>query len=159
MKIKMLVTSLTLLLPLFAQAEVQLVEAGAVGQCKKLDHQVCTSTKTDADEVCLERHKESAAEVGADAIVVIQKEETRQRRPSLTGTKTVIKTDITADYFDCGLPEAPVESVSQKVANQVVIRDLYTIEDRLNVLETLKAKGLVSDEEYNQKRQDILSDL
>lgn len=159
MKIKTLVTSLALLLPLLVQAEVRLVEVEAVGQCKKLDHQVCTTTKSDADDVCLERHKEEAAEIGADAIVVIQKEETKQRRPSLMGTKTVTKTDITADYFDCGYPDVPVKAVSQKAINKSVIRDLYTIEDRLNVLETLKSKGLISEEEYRQKRQEILADL
>jgi len=159
MKIKTLVTSLTLLLPLLVQAEIRLVEASAVGQCKKMDHQVCTTTKPDADAVCLERHKEEAAEVGADAIVVVQKEETKQRRPSFTGSKTVIKTDITADYFDCGYSDVPVKSVSQKAINQAVIRDLYTIEERLKVLETLKSKGLISEKEYRQKRQAILTDL
>lgn len=154
MKIKTLVTTVILLFPVLGQAAgARLVDVSEVGQCKKLGQQVCTTTKSDADTVCLAMHQEEAANVNADAIVLVEQEQVKQRRPSLMGNKTVIKTDITADYYDCGFPE-PIAPVKRTVN-----RDLYDIEERLEVLESLKSKGLVTEQEYNQKRQDILSDL
>lgn len=160
MTIKTLVTSVMVLLPLFAQAapEVRVAELSEVAQCKKLDHQVCTTIRSNAVEDCVGWHKEAAGKVDADVVVLGQHEQTKQRRPSLAGSKIIIKSDIAADYFDCGFPATPVKGSAATTA-QPVPNNLNNIEERLKVLESLKAKGLVTEKEYRKKRQDILSEI
>ncbi len=133
-------------------AEVRELAAGAESGCERLAQEVCSTTSLQPVEACARWHQEQALAAGADAYVVRDTQESRRMQPSLSGTKTITTTRISADYYRCA---APVSSVTDTPAAP----GWSTVEKRLQVLESLKSKGLISAEEYQQKRAAILADL
>lgn len=155
MRIKHLAVSVFLLLPLHVQADsnVRVLNVAETKACKPVDRQACTTTQSNAAETCLAWHMEAAEKADADGILLGQTEQTKQRKPSLSGPKTIVKTTVNADYYQCGFATADTGSASSAAPAW------SSVEKRLETLESLKQKGLVTEEEYQSKRQDILKDL
>lgn len=145
---------LALLLPLsgYAADTIRVLAEGEEAACERVSQQVCSTTSTNPAEECLAWHKEQAAEAGADAFLLRGSEDSRRNKPSLTGMKSVVTTKVSADYFRCTTPAAAATTVTGS-------NGWSTVEKRLQVLESLKNKGLISEAEYQLKRQDILQDL
>ena len=133
-------------------AEVRELAAGAESGCERLAQEVCSTTSLQPAEACTRWHQEQAQAVGADAFVVRDTQESRRMQPSLSGTKMVVTTRMTADYYRCASP-------ATAAAEAPVAPGWSTVEKRLQVLESLKSKGLISADEYQQKRAAILADL
>ena len=153
------VMMLALLLPLsgYAADKIRVLAEGDESSCELVSQQVCSTTSMNPAEECLAWHKKQATDAGADALLIRGSEDSRRNKPSLTGMKTVVTTKVSADYYRC----AAAVSVAETVA-ETVVKDSEgwsTVEKRLLVLESLKSKGLISDTEYQLKRQDILKDL
>ncbi len=149
------VMMLALLLPLsgYAADKIRVLAEGEEASCELVSQQLCSTTSMNPAEECLAWHKKQAADAGADALLIRGSEDSRRNKPSLTGMKTVVTTKVSADYYRC----AAAVSVAE-----IVVKDSEgwsTVEKRLLVLESLKSKGLISDTEYQLKRQDILKDL
>jgi len=149
------VMMLALLLPLsgYAADKIRVLAEGEEASCELVSKQVCSTTSMNPEEECLARHKMQAADAGADALLIRGLEDSRRNKPSLTGMKTVVTTKVSADYYRCA---------AAATAAETVVKDSEgwsTVEKRLLVLESLKSKGLISDAEYQLKRQDILKDL
>ncbi len=149
------VMMLALLLPLsgYAADKIRVLAEGDEASCELVSQQVCSTTSMNPAEECLAWHKKQAADAGADALLIRGSEDSRRNKPSLTGMKTVVTTKVSADYFRC----AAAVSVAETVVKDS--EGWSTVEKRLLVLESLKSKGLISDTEYQLKRQDILKDL
>lgn len=147
-----------MLLPLsaFAEDDVKLLEAGQESACKLVKQDVCKSTSMDPQKDCMEWHQEHAGKAKADAMVMRGSEESRRTRPSLSGNKMVTTTAITADYYQCGFKE------KREKAMRAVNKAEYGVdhfEKRLKNLEKLKKKGLITEEEYQAQRKEIISDI
>jgi len=56
-------------------------------------------------------------------------------------------------------PLAATQPVAQPVAQPVVETRKPTVEERLRKLDKLKQDGLINQDEYQQKRQQILNDI
>jgi hypothetical protein len=149
------VMMLALLLPLsgYAADKIRVLAVGDEASCELVSQQVCSTTSMNPAEECLAWHKKQAADAGADALLIRGSEDSRRNKPSLTGMKTVVTTKVSADYYRC----AAAVSVAETVVKDS--EGWSTVEKRLLVLESLKSKGLISDTEYQLKRQDILKDL
>lgn len=149
------VMMLALLLPLsgYAADKIRVLAVGDEASCELVSQQVCSTTSMNPAEECLAWHKKQAADAGADALLIRGSEDSRRNKPSLTGMKTVVTTKVSADYYRC----AAAVSVAETVVKDS--EGWSTVEKRLLVLESLKSKGLISVEEYQLKRQDILKDL
>ena len=149
------VMMLALLLPLsgYAADKARVLAEGDEASCELVSQQVCSTTSMNPAEECLAWHKKQAADAGADALLIRGSEDSRRNKPSLTGMKTVVTTKVSADYYRC----AAAVSVAETVVKDS--EGWSTVEKRLLVLESLKSKGLISDTEYQLKRQDILKDL
>lgn len=149
------VMMLALLLPLsgYAADKIRVLAEGDEASCEMVSQQVCSTTSMNPAEECLAWHKKQAADAGADALLIRGSEDSRRNKPSLTGMKTVVTTKVSADYYRC----AAAVSVAETVVKDS--EGWSTVEKRLLVLESLKSKGLISDTEYQLKRQDILKDL
>ncbi|WP_260997057.1 SHOCT domain-containing protein [Thalassolituus hydrocarboniclasticus] len=143
------------LLPCFASAadNIRVLSAGEETGCTWLAQEQCSTEARLAAEECLNWHQTQAVAAGADALLMGDSEESRRKKPSLTGMKTVVATKVSADYYRCAAAAATAETVVKGAEGW------STVEKRLLVLESLKAKGLISAEEYQAKRQDILKDL
>lgn len=133
-------------------AEVRELTAGAESGCERLAQEVCSTTSLQPAEACARWHQEQALAAGADAFVVRDTQTSRRMQPSLSGTKTITTTRISADYYRCA-------AAAETAAEASEAADWSTVEKRLQVLESLKSKGLISAEEYQQKRAAILADL
>ena len=134
-----------------AGSPVRTLAAGEEAGCEHLLHNECRTTSSKADEFCLAWHQDEARAAGADALMLGESDSSRQNKPSLVGMKTVVTTSIQADYYRCAKPaEQAVAAPAAKASG---------VEERLQVLESLKAKGLISADEYQQKRKEILADL
>ena len=149
------VMMLALLLPLsgYAADKARVLAEGDEASCELVSQQVCSTTSMNPAEECLAWHTKQAADAGADALLIRGSEDSRRNKPSLTGMKTVVTTKVSADYYRC----AAAVSVAETVVKDS--EGWSTVEKRLLVLESLKSKGLISDTEYQLKRQDILKDL
>ncbi|WP_430461746.1 SHOCT domain-containing protein [Thalassolituus sp. LLYu03] len=143
-------------LPVLAQSPVRELKAGEEAGCQPVEQQVCSSTSMKPEDECFSWHSRMAKDAGADAFVVRETERSRKNKPSLTGMKTEVTTKISADYFRC---QQPAQVQPLPAAAPAPRGDFSTVEKRLQVLESLKAKGLISADEYQQKRGDILNDL
>lgn len=146
----------SLFLPLAAQADIKNLQAGDETSCQMVAQETCKTSSREPVEMCLEWHQEKAVEAGADSLLIGDREESSVRRPSLTGAKTVVTTKIAAAYYDCGLKQAELQQAVKTVVNKA---PQLTIEQRLIRLNTLKEKGLITQGEYDQKRQQILGEL
>jgi hypothetical protein len=146
---------LALLLPLsgYAADKIRVLAEGEEASCELVSQQVCSTTSMNPADKCLAWHTKQAADAGADALLIRGSEDSRRNKPSLTGMKTVVTTKVSADYYRC----AAAVSVAETVVKDS--EGWSTVEKRLLVLESLKSKGLISDTEYQLKRQDILKDL
>ena len=146
-----------LLSPVAALAadDVKLLEAGQASSCRLVKQDVCSSTSMDPDEECMGWHRRHAAEAKADAMVLGDRDESRRKRPSLSGMKTITTTRIHADYYDCGLKS---ETAGQSMHKQHTHGAGY-FEQRLKNLQQLKDKGLITEDEYQQKRKAIISEI
>ena len=147
----------SLWLPLAAQADIKMLQAGEQAGCQLVAEDVCKTTASAAQQACLERHQQAAAEAGADAVLLGERDESTVRRPSLTGAKNVTTTRIAAQYYDCGLQQAAFKQAVQSAVAEPAAQ--LSIEQRLVRLQKLKDKGLISADEYQQKRQQILDQL
>ena len=149
------VMMLALLLPLsgYAADKTRVLAEGDEASCELVSQQVCSTTSMNPAEECLAWHKKQAADAGADALLIRGSEDSRRNKPSLTGMKTVVTTKVSADYYRCTAAVSVAETVVKDSEGW------STVEKRLLVLESLKSKGLISDTEYQLKRQDILKDL
>ncbi|WP_419811381.1 SHOCT domain-containing protein [Bacterioplanoides sp.] len=151
----------SLLLPLAAQADIKILQAGEAANCKLVKEEVCKTTSKKPDEACLEWHQEEADSSGADSLIIGATEQSSHRQPSLTGAKTITTTRIAATYFDCGLAQQAVQQAVNKAVQEGAVQQVttQTIESRLLRLNSLKEKGLITEDEYDQKRQQILDAL
>lgn len=133
--------------------KVDVVEHIDENQCTLITTESCTNTKSEGLKACIEKHKEQATKKEANTIIITNTQTSKHRKPSLTGgIKSVTTTTVSADYYTC--------QVSDNVAtNPLPIKFNQTIEDRLNTLNKLKEKNLITDKEYADKREEILSDL
>ncbi|MGB1090860.1 MAG: SHOCT domain-containing protein [Oceanobacter sp.] len=135
--------------------DIQNLEQAQLANCTKLASDECDSESSDAEAVCLAELQQKAIKAKADALFISGQESFTQRRPTLVGgVKKVTRLKMQADYYDCGYA-----AKSAKSAGSVDVPAWQQVEGRLKNLESLKSKGLISAEEYDQKRQDILNDL
>ena len=150
----------SLLLPLAAQADIKILQPGEEANCQLIKEEVCKTTSKDPVKACDEWHQEEAEEQGADAFLMGTMEQSSHRQPSLTGAKTVKTTRITATYYHCGLAKQAVQKVVDEAVQEPAAQvETDSIESRLLRLNSLKEKGLITQEEYDQKRQQILDEL
>jgi hypothetical protein len=81
-----------------------------------------------------------------------------QERWTYAFVGTVYCTELEATAY----PQITGSTITQKVVStESVVRDLKdkSVEERLKQLDTLKEKGLVTQEEFNRKREEILRGL
>lgn len=149
---------LACMMPSLALADMPARELkpGEEAGCKPVTQQKCSTGSMKPEAFCADWHARMAADAGADAYVVRGSERTRQTKRTPVGMETEVTTHIRADYFLCGKP-AQQPSVQPGVVEPR--GDFSSVEKRLQVLESLKSKGLINEGEYQQKRKDILSDL
>lgn len=133
--------------------KVDVVESIDPAKCVLVTQESCTSSKSDSLKACTEVHIEKAEKLDADTIIITNSKTSKHRKPSLTGgMKTVKITEISANYYACKTSTTRARSTLKSNSEK-------TIEERLNTLNNLKEKKLISAEEYSKKRQDILNDL
>lgn len=133
--------------------KVDVVESVDLEKCVLVTKKSCTSSKSDSLKACTEVHTEKAEKLDADTIIITNSKTSKHRKPSLTGgMKTVKITEISANYYACKTSTTRARSTLKSNSEK-------TIEERLNTLNNLKEKKLISAEEYSKKRQDILNDL
>ena len=153
----------SLFLPMMALADVKELQPGEEAACQLVVQETCKTTSREPAVACLEWHLETAEEEGADALVIRGSDERTQRLPSLSGgTRTVVNTRVKADYYNCGYAKQELMEAAKEAAQQVEkIAPVVTksAEERLLQLNSLKEKGLITQDEYDQKRQEILSEL
>ena len=144
---------LTLMFSTAATAKPAVTLAGVddVLNCTLIKETDCTSKKMEGLAACKKNLKKETVELDGDTLVITGTEQTEQRKPSLTGVKTVTKTKVTAGIYRC---KAEENAVPEKKA-----RAEQSVENRLTRLNKLKEKGLISEEEYLTKRAEILDDL
>jgi len=157
--IKPLTTAVILLLPLtgYAADDVHVLKAGEEASCRLVTQDVCNSTSMKPAEVCLEWHNKMAKKASADAMIMHEGKESRRTRPTLSGMKSIVTTSIAADYYDCGFAAQQNNGMMMQHHQPVESEDYY--EQRLQNIQHLKEKGLITEKEYQQKRQQILDEL
>lgn len=144
--------------------KIMVVETVDVARCQLIEKNSCSiqgqSIQSDTDEKdCQDKHLEDAAEVGANAVIFTGTTTSERRRPRMDGRYvTVVSTDVSAEYYACDQAELFAQQEA-KQAEEKVEAVSQSIEQRLNTLEMLKEKGLISVDEYQAKRTDILNDL
>lgn len=151
-----IVSSTTVIAMLSTQtlaANVDVVEGVDSAKCVLVTKESCTSSKSDSLKACTETHIEKAKKLDADTIMITDQKTSKHRKPSLAGgMKTVTITEVLANYYMCKSDTPVIENTSKNMSEK-------TIEERLNTLNTLKGKYLITEEEYSEKRQEILDDL
>ncbi|MDF1764094.1 MAG: hypothetical protein P1U57_11850 [Oleibacter sp.] len=144
--------------------KVMVVESVDTARCQMIKENSCSiqgqSLQSDSDEKdCQNKHLEDAAEAGANAVMFTGTTTSERRRPRVDGRYvTVVSTDVAAEYYACDQAELFAQQEA-KQAEEKVEAASQSIEQRLNTLETLKEKELISVEEYQAKRREILNDL
>lgn len=159
--------SMLLALPTSASPDVRIT--GKVDEsCTMIKEVDCTTHKRDGEKACEEKLKKMAKEEGADTLIIEAVEQTKQRKPSLSGVKTVTETSMSGTLYQCHTGNEISHSRSKatdKSAPESSRKDTHkksndkTIEERLIQLNDLKEKGLITEDEYQAKRAEILGDL
>ncbi len=163
--------SMLLVLPASASPEVRIT--GKVNEsCTMIKEVDCTSHKREGEKACEERLKKLAKEEGADTLIIEAVEQTKQRKPSLSGVKTVTETSMSGKLYQChtgneishsrrnASDQTGQDSASKEaMGNSHKKHSGKTIEERLIQLNALKEKGLITEDEYQSKRTEILGDL
>ena len=142
----------------YAASDVNLAGEIDPEHCQLVKEERCSTQKSDGVSVCEKRLKEEADELNANTLVLGEIEQTVQRKPSLNGVKTVTITSVNAAIYRC--PVASDAPQSREYHPAPVERPMEkSVEERLIQLNGLKEKGLISDEEYQSKRAEILEEL
>lgn len=140
-----------------AESSVRELSAAQAAKCRFVADNDCSTTKSEGDAFCREWHSKQAESAGADAMVLSESDTYVRQRPSLTGLKTVTTTKMKAGYYQCGFePARPAPGMKGHIKKAMPER---SIEQRLIMLNRLKEKQLISEEEYQSKRKQILDDL
>jgi hypothetical protein len=133
--------------------KINIVDSIDANLCSLIAQESCSSAKSEGVKVCTEKHKEAARKLNANSIVLGTINTSKHRKPSLTGgIKSVTITEVPASYYACDVKE-------KKSSNATTSGNTASIEARLNTLNSLKEKALISEAEYSKKRQEILNDL
>ena len=133
--------------------KVNIVDSIDANLCSLIAQESCSSAKSEGVKVCTDKHKEAARKLNANSIVLGTINTSKHRKPSLTGgIKSVTVTEVPASYYACDVKE-------KKSSNVAASDNTTSIEARLNTLNRLKEKALISEAEYAKKRQEILEDL
>ena len=137
----------------------QLVESIDESQCKLIKEADCTTAKREGLKACTEKHLESANRLQADSLLLGEVKEMEHRKPSLTGAKKVRLTQVQAYYYQCETAQEKANTPMSSPAMKGIAPAAKSIEDRLVQLNSLKDKGLITQEEYESKRTEILNEL
>lgn len=141
--------------PVLAQ-DIATIDSEKASHCLLISEESCSDT---SEEGCIRKHKEHARELRADSLLITEVSESRYRKPSLAGgIKSVTKVSVAAEYYDCITQNAP--DVASPVTRQPSDNTKgKTIAERLKVLKTLREDALISDQEYADKKEEILKEL
>lgn len=136
-------------------ADARLVDTIDKNHCTKLAEQTCSSQKAKEENAvakCQQWHLDKASEVGANRVLISDTLATEHRRPHFDGSiKTIVERVFNAEYYQCA-DTAPATAPQTG-------QPARTIAERLRVLESLREQQLITDQEYQQKRQAILDEL
>ncbi|WP_096085703.1 SHOCT domain-containing protein [Agaribacterium haliotis] len=152
-------SSALMVLSAFAQAKeetkkISIADSVNPAECQLLASESCETQKQDADKKCNKVHRKQAQEAGANTIVIGERSVKTSRRPFYDGSyKTIKKTSIAASYYHCEVEQATPAKTSGNMKSK------GSAEERLLRLNSLKEKGLISEKEYQDKRQQILDEL
>ncbi|MDP2506598.1 MULTISPECIES: hypothetical protein [unclassified Oceanobacter] len=127
-------------------------------RCRMVKQSTCINNGRNGIQHCQQEHRQSAAEFGADQIVITSTNQSDHRKRMATGNyKNFTKTKMTARYYVC---DDRIQQ-HQNMQREVVVPPAQgkTVEERLLRLQTLREKNLLSEQEYRTKRAEILSEL
>lgn len=166
-KLKQLSLAAAILVAANSSQAVSLIEGAIPAECEQLKTASCSTIKSNAIKACTKVHKEQADALGANRIKLLSNQVTsqKQRKPSLTGAKMVTLTTVPAEYFLCAKPKMtpPIKSMPPAPGKRITPpqkqKPTNSIEARLIQLNQLLEKGLITKEEYQAKRKDILDSL
>jgi hypothetical protein len=153
---------LSLLAPALVLADdARVIPAEDAAACRLLAKQECKTNEDKGLAHCQQWHQHQARKQNADAVVLADADTFIRKRPSLNGVKTVTTTIVPAAYYYCGFEPLTRRKGEGKEAVAPVSGTEHhnRFEQRLLTLQKLKDKGLISAEEYAQKRQQILDEL
>lgn len=138
-------------------ADVAVVASVDETVCEKVATEICETHKKDAEKKCHKWHREKAEELGGNRVVMTDSSYSESKRPMFDGRfKTIRNTSITADYFACATAVAEEKA---EMSGETVEAVNQSIEQRLKTLQNLLDKGLITEQEYQAKREEILSEL
>ncbi|WP_369857140.1 hypothetical protein [Candidatus Thalassolituus haligoni] len=121
--------------------------------CRMVKQEMCSTTSRDGVAHCRQEHLKSAAQFGANRVVIGTTDQSDHKKRMANGLYTsVTKTRMKARYFACD----ETSRVRQPAAVQGGGK---SIEERLLRLESLRQKHLLTEPEYTAKRAAILDDL
>ena len=150
---------ITALLVSHVTSAVTIVDMVDENQCKLIKEADCTTAKREGLKVCTEKHLEGANRLQADTLLLGEVKEMEHRKPSLTGAKKVRLTQVQAYYYQCETAQEKANTPMSSPAMKGIAPAAKSIEDRLVQLNSLKDKGLITQEEYKSKRTEILNEL
>ena len=138
----------------FADDTISIVESVDEAHCRLLGDAVCETQKHDAQKKCNKWHKAKAEKAEANTLMITDTPATQSTRPHYDGSrKKITTTFIAANYYSCDVVKNPV------VVDEPSAQAPQSVEDRLLQLDALLKKELITEQEYQEKRADILKDL
>ncbi len=142
-------------------ANIKEITANEAQGCNLID---TIEVSGNSREKALNKLKKEALEVRADSILILDRSESRFRKPTLAGgIKTVNNVSMEAELYNC-LQQNRQQHLQQDKsisAHNVKPRkaEKKSIKERLEILQNLRDDELITEKEYSQKKAEILQEL
>ncbi|WP_221800610.1 SHOCT domain-containing protein [Oceanobacter mangrovi] len=130
--------------------------------CQLVQKETCSTNSRDGLEHCQAEHRKQADKYGANVVVTGETTQNRHKKRMANGLyDDFIKTRMEASYYRCGDQPVDADKPVKQTRPMPLPADAGSlpIEKRLQRLQSLRDKGLISEQEYQQKRQQIIDQL
>ena len=124
--------------------KVRIITANQAKECEYMRQQDCSTIRS--LEKCIEKHKAQALQVGANSIMVVYDDNDHL---------SIWKSGMMADYYKCSAPQMNNLALTSVNTNHEE-PEIPSYIDELRALASLRDDGIITEEEFQKQRAEIL---